>query len=127
MTTALKNSDLATDSDAVGVGCDALFGFLSGTTSEQRCGIMPQPSPVCLAITPPQERVIEALAILEQLKECTSPISSVQLMNQITECLRPVESELEEVRLQCSKLRQWGEAWKKRTKLEIELNSLPNR
>jgi hypothetical protein len=126
MTTAPIQHDLANDCLAVGIGRSDLFGFGMGSTSEERCGIMPQPPPVCIAITPPQEKVIEALSLLSQLRECTSPIASNRLMDMIEECLAPVEPELEEVRNQCSKLRQWGKAWKLRAKMEMEINSLPN-
>lgn len=81
-------------------------GFGRGSTNEERCGMMPQPPPVCLAITPPQEKVIEVLSLLSQLRKCTSPIASNRLMDMIDECLNPVETELEEVRNQCSKLRR---------------------
>lgn len=126
MTTATIQPDFANDCLAVGIGRSDLFGFGSGSTSEERCGIIPQPPPVCLAITPPQEKVIEALSLLAQLRECTSPIASDRLMGMIAECLSPVEAELEEIRNQCAKLRQWGEAWKRRAKMEMEINSLPN-
>ncbi|MFA6043337.1 MAG: hypothetical protein WC718_00005 [Phycisphaerales bacterium] len=99
-----------------------LFGFGPGTTSEERCGIMPQPPPVCLSITPPQEKVIEALGYLLQLRDCTAPVASARLVNLIEDHLRPVEAELEEVRNQCAALRAWGTAWKRRAKMELEIS-----
>jgi hypothetical protein len=103
-----------------------LFGFLSGATSEERNGVMPQPAPICATITPIQERILDAMGYAAELIDCTSPARHDLLLRQILMTLTPLEAELEKMRNQCSNLRKWGEQWKRRAKLEQSLNSLPN-
>ena len=105
------------------VGCDALFGFLPGATSEERNGVIPQPAPICATITPIQEHIQEALGFAYELMECTSPARHDLILRQIRMTLTPLESELEDMRVQCANLRLWGEQWKRRAKLEqMKLN-----
>jgi len=114
-------------SDAfLGVTYTDLFGFLPGLTSEQRCGVMPQPKPICATITPIIERIVEALASIDEIKTCASPHRHECLIQSIETALSPIELELEDMRNKCADLRKWGESWKRRTKLEMDLNSLRN-
>jgi hypothetical protein len=101
-----------------------LFGFLSGATSEERNGVMPQPAPICATITPIQERIQYAIEIAVELIDCTSTARHDLLLRRLQMTLTPLEAELEEMRNQCANLRKWGEQWKRRAKLEQDLNSL---
>jgi hypothetical protein len=109
-----------------GLSSSELFGFLSGSTSEERNGVIPQPAPICATITPIQDRIQDAIGYAYELMDCTSPARHDLLLRQIKMTLTPLESELEEMRNQCANLRQWGEQWKRRAKMEQALNSLPN-
>jgi len=109
-----------------GLSSSDLFGFLSGATSEERNGVIPQPAPICAKITPIQERIQDAIGYAYELMDCTSPARHDLLLRQIKTTLTPLESELEEMRNECANLRKWGEQWKRRAKMEQSLNSQPN-
>jgi hypothetical protein len=102
------------------------FWAISGKTSEERNGVMPQPASICATITPIQERIQDAIGYSYELMDCTSPTRHHYLLQRITVALKPLESELEEMRNQCANLRKWGEQWKRRAKMEQAFNSQPN-
>ncbi|MBK1856557.1 hypothetical protein JO972_16425 [Verrucomicrobiaceae bacterium 5K15] len=84
---------------------------------------MNEPEHLCPLIIESIEHVEEALSLIDELRTCTSPIENDKLLEALKKSLLPIEGKLEKTRAEASLLRKWGQHWKRKMKLYLEIDS----